>query len=95
MRGVTMRYGVMPAVLAGVLTTSVASAQDKGGFWAGSPKSMSEYLNEGYRISSHTYDSYSNGTNYTFVLARDNRSVICYVWTQNRKDPETHCRLLN
>lgn len=94
--GYAMRYGTMAAALAAILLNAQsAAAQDRGALWANTPKSMSDHISEGWKISSHSADEFSNGRDYSFVLSRDNKSVICFVWVPVKKAAESHCRLLN
>ncbi|MFC4254328.1 hypothetical protein GRI97_02750 [Altererythrobacter xixiisoli] len=90
------RSGAMMAMAATLLAAAVpVAAQDNGVLWTAAPKSMSEYITEGWQISSHTYQQYSNGNDYNFILQKDNKAVICFVWLPERKDMVAHCRLLN
>lgn len=95
-----MRLGVkmagLTAGLAAALTGAApAVAQEAPRLWNPSPKSMSDYITEGWKVISHTHEQYSNGNDYNFVLQRDNQAVICFVWVPERKDVTSSCRLLN
>jgi hypothetical protein len=89
-----MRYGILAAAL--LLGTQPLAAQEaEDPFWARSPKSMSDYLSEGWKVVSHTHHVYGNGEEYSLVLSRDNKSVMCFVWIPPKKAVTASCRTLN
>lgn len=81
--------------LAGMLMGGSALAQGADVLWTPSPRSMSDYITEGWKILSHKHEQYSNGDDHQFVLQQGNKAVICFVWIQPRKDVTSSCRLLN
>lgn len=60
-------------------------------------KTMSDLLNEGWKITSHTEYVYGRGqVDYSFVLSKDNKAAICFVDDANaKKTTSSVCRALN
>lgn len=91
-----MQRKILGVALAGLLMNGQpATAQESDRLWSAAPKSMSQYISEGWQVRSHTHEQFDNGHDYTFTLQKDNQAVICFIWRPNRGDMEASCRLLN
>ena len=101
-----MKRALLLAVLVvNLLHSSIASAQDARTEWAPLAKSLATHLNEGWRIVSHgnskaVTQSYQTQTNsltelYSFVLAKENKVVICLIYDPQPNNAISRCRALN
>lgn len=67
--------------------------------WVPIPKSMSELLNEGWKIvgfNDYQTEMFSdNITSHTFVLANGSKYVICFLIDPAMNDTKSKCRALN
>ena len=92
-----MKRALLLAVLvANLIHSSIASAQEARTEWVPLAKSLTVLLNEGWRIISHvqsrtdqTHDQYS------FVLAKENKVVICLINNPQVNNAISRCRALN
>ena len=101
-----MKHALMLAILlVNLLQSSIASAQDVRTEWAPLAKSLTAHLNEGWRIISHgnskavtqSYQTQPNSLTdtYSFVLARENKVVICLIYDPTPNNAVSRCRALN
>ena len=101
-----MKRALMLVVLwVNLLHSSIASAQEARTEWAPLAKSLTVLLNEGWRIISHgnakavsqSYQTQSNSLTetYSFVLARENKVVICLIYDPTPNNAVSRCRALN
>ena len=101
-----MKRALFLAVLVtNILHSSLASAQETRTEWAPLPKSLTVLLNEGWRIISHSnskavtqsYQTQSNSLTelYSFVLAKENKVVICLIYDPQPNNAISRCRALN
>ena len=106
-----MKRALLLAVLvANLLHSPIASAQEARTEWAPLAKSLTVLLNEGWRIISHgnskavtqSYQTQTNQTQtniltelYSFVLAKENKVVICVIYDPQPNNAISRCRALN
>jgi hypothetical protein len=101
-----MKRALLLAVLVVNLPhSSIASAQEPRTEWAPVGKPLTVLLNEGWRIISHgnskaVTQSYQTQTNsltelYSFVLAKENKVVVCLIYDQQPNHAISRCRALN
>ena len=99
---------LLAGLLVSLLDSSIASAQEVRTEWAPIAKSVTGLLNEGWRIISHgnskavtqmnqTHNFYANDLTelYSFVLAKENKVVICLVYDPKVNNATSRCRALN
>jgi hypothetical protein len=92
-----MKRALLLALLvANLLHSSIASAQEARTEWAPLAKSLTVLLNEGWRIISHDH-SRSDQTSelFSFVLAKENKVVICLIYAPQPNNAIARCRALN
>ena len=92
-----MRFKAIAIVLVAgaLLGGKVASAQESAAFWEVTPKSLSQYLSEGWKIVAMHYETYGNGVEYLYTLQKENQAVQCDVFKRPKKEPEVTCLSLS
>ena len=92
-----MRRALLLAVLvANLLHSSIASAQEARTEWAPLAKSLTFLLNEGWRIISYGNSKSDQTPNvFSFVLAKENKVVICLISDPQPNNAISRCRALN
>lgn len=91
------RMTFLAPLLAASVGAQAVNAQQPAAFWSRIDKTMSDLLTEGWKISSHTEYVYGQGkVDYSFVLSKDNKAVICFVDDPSANRGTTSvCRALN